>query len=162
MTKTVQLKTVLILHGGALGDCVLTLTLIRAMYESWGRPAVTMAARSPIARWAGRHGLLADARSLDEIGAHLLYQPDTELPERLTRFLRSFDRIVSFLGGPDDPVTGRLQTVCTLAPRSGRAERAWSHAWARRRLAQPFAIPEAADWTSAARSKRGNGSSRSW
>jgi hypothetical protein len=71
-----------------------------------------MAARSPIARWACRHGLLADARSLDEISAHLLYQPDTELPERLTRFLRSFDRIVSFLGTPDDPVTERLQTVC--------------------------------------------------
>lgn len=113
MIKTVRPKTVLILHAGALGDCVLTLHLIRAMQAAWNQPAVTMAARSPIARWAYRRGLLAEARSLDDLGAHLLYQPDTDVPGQLVRFLQSLDRIVSFLGGPDDPVTVRLQTVCT-------------------------------------------------
>jgi hypothetical protein len=85
------------------------------MQAACGSPAVTMAARSPIAIWAHEKGLLAGACSLDAIDAHLLYQPDAELSERSIRFLRSFDRVLSYLGGPNEAVSERLGEVCTGA-----------------------------------------------
>ena len=48
-------STILALHAGALGDCVLALHFIAAMKKMWGGPRVTVAARSSIVRWA-KHG----------------------------------------------------------------------------------------------------------
>jgi len=102
---------VLVLHGGALGDCVLTLQLGRAMQACWDQPAVTVAARSPIARWAARHRLIPASRSIDELSLHTLYAAGTPAPDALVDFLLGFDRIVSFLGGPAETVSRRLTEI---------------------------------------------------
>jgi ADP-heptose:LPS heptosyltransferase len=104
-------NSVLVLHAGALGDCVLTLHLARAMKRLPSHPTVTMAARSPIARWAARHGLIDDATSLDAIGAHRWYGPRDEAEVESVRYLRSFDAVVSFLGGPDEPISQHLAAM---------------------------------------------------
>jgi hypothetical protein len=81
------------------------------MQAARGQPAVTVAARSTIVRWAHRLGVIAEALSLDGISAHLLYQPDAELPDRSMRLFQGFDQIVSFLAGPGEGVTDRLKAV---------------------------------------------------
>ncbi|UCC30557.1 MAG: glycosyltransferase family 9 protein [Phycisphaerales bacterium] len=102
---------ILVLHNGALGDCALALHLIAAMKQAWDEPLVTLAARSPLAQWARKHGLVADAGSLDQLGGHRLYGPDADLPEDVLQFLRGFDRVVSLLGGPTEAVSVRLSTA---------------------------------------------------
>ena len=81
------------------------------MKKTWGGPRVTVVARSSIVRWAQRHGLIDEARSIEEIGVHCLYHPVGDLPEQSVRFLRSFDRVVSFLGGRTEIVSQRLVQV---------------------------------------------------
>ncbi len=102
---------ILVLHAGALGDCVLALHLIAAMKKAWGNPRVTVAARSSIVKWAHRHGFIDEAWSLEEIGAHRLFNSSDNMPEQTIEFLCGFERIVSFLGGPSEIVSQRLAEV---------------------------------------------------
>ena len=104
-------KGIIVLHAGALGDCVLTLALVRAMKASWGEPSVVMAGRSGIVAWAKRHGLVSEAYALDPLGLHALYRANAELPEATRELLQRAHRIVSFLGGPTDPVSVRLREL---------------------------------------------------
>src|SRR5262245_26107116 len=62
-----------ILHAGALGDCVLTLHVAMALRAAGHR--VTVAARSPIAAWAARRGMIDDAIALEKL-APLLWGTD--------------------------------------------------------------------------------------
>jgi ADP-heptose:LPS heptosyltransferase len=101
----------LVLHAGALGDCVLALHLIAAMKQAWGDPRVTVAARSSIVKWAKRLGFIDEAWSLEEIGAHRLYNPSNDMPERTVERRCSFEHLVSFLGGPSEVVSKRLEEV---------------------------------------------------
>lgn len=105
-------QDILVLHAGALGDFVLTLHLVDAMRTAWAAPSIMLAARSPLARWAQKHGLVSEACSLDGLGFHRLYDRNDEWPKELLCFLRRFDRVVSFLGGPDERVSVRLSTLC--------------------------------------------------
>lgn len=104
-------QKILVLHAGALGDFVLALHLVDAMRTAWATPSIMLAARSPLARWAQRHGLASEACSLDGLGIHRLYDRNGEWPEDLSCFLRRFDRIVSFLGGPDEALSVRLSSL---------------------------------------------------
>lgn len=118
----------LVLHGGALGDCVLALHVIAALRTSGSAAYVTLAARSEIAKWAAKHGLIDEATTLEAIGAQELFRT---LPESKThcRFTivdcrlnrhrhaytgdsREIDFVISFLGGPDAEVSRRLIDIC--------------------------------------------------
>jgi ADP-heptose:LPS heptosyltransferase len=95
------------LHGGALGDCVLAIHLASMLRSSW-QAKLTLIARSPIAKWAARHGFVDGALSLDEVGAHRWFgkaQPATD------NTLSRFDRIVSLLGGPNEAITRTLSAI---------------------------------------------------
>lgn len=105
---TASRTELLVLHTGALGDCVLSLHLVAALKRMWGGPHVTVAARSSIVHWAKRHGFTDEARSIEDIGIHSLYNPAGDLHEYTVRFLRGFDHIVSFLGGCSEIVSERL------------------------------------------------------
>jgi len=104
-------SNILVLHAGALGDCVLSLHLIAVLKQLWKGTRVTVSARSSIVHWAKRHGLIDEARSIEEIGTHCLYQSDSELPEQTVQFLCGFDRVVSFLGGREETISKRLVDV---------------------------------------------------
>ena len=106
-----EARRILVLHAGALGDCVLTLHVIRALKSTRGNMSITMAARSPIVHWAKRVGLVDEATSLDQIGTHALYHPDAELPDHTVEFFRQHDVIVSFLGDPSEAVSVRLADI---------------------------------------------------
>ena len=98
----------LILHAGALGDCVLTLHVATALRKLGHR--VTMAARSPIATWAAKRGLIDEAIPLDRLSP-LLWSPNSTSDMRANdtlALLKNFDRTISFLGGPKEDVARRL------------------------------------------------------
>ncbi len=112
MTGTaVHLQRILVLHDGALGDCVFAIHVATALRRQEGVGHVAMATRSPIARWASRHGIIDSARSLDDLAAHTLYAAAAEAPSATAEFIRSFDGILSFLGGPDAPANVKLSAV---------------------------------------------------
>ncbi len=102
---------ILILHAGALGDCVLGIHVIDAIVRAWNVSSVTMVARSPIARWARRHGLPSEVLSFEHQEVLGLYSQDRSLSGETACFLRRFDRVISFLGGPKDEVSRRLSTL---------------------------------------------------
>jgi len=70
-----------------------------------------MAARSALVRWACKCEVISDAYSLDELSLHRLYNPDHPVPDDLRRFLRRFDHIISFLGGPSEAVSRSLAVL---------------------------------------------------
>ena len=99
------------------------------MKKAWGNPRVTVAARSSIVQWAHRHGFIDEARSLEEIGAHHLYDPKAEIPQQTIHVLSGFERIVSFLGGPSEVVSKRLaevfrREVVAIEPRPSQSAQA--------------------------------------
>jgi len=115
--KSVELPaSVLILHAGALGDCVLAVALAMRMKREWCDPSVSMLSRSPIARWAARRGYLDFAGLLDEFGAHRLYDPSSEWSAPLAEMLNRHELTVSFLGGSFGAINERLAGL-----RRGRA-----------------------------------------
>jgi len=87
---------------------VLAIHLARMMRRAWGEPEMTMAARSPIARWAALRGFVTEAVSLERAGGHRLYHTALEWPQEAKDFLGRFDRVVSLLGGPGEIVSSRL------------------------------------------------------
>ena len=102
----------LVLHGGALGDCVLTLHLIAAMRDAWRPARVTFVARSAIAQWAARHGLVHEAPTAEEFGVHYLYRDLPDWPADVRLRFQRFDRIINLLGGTDVAPAERLGSVC--------------------------------------------------
>jgi len=100
---------VLALHAGALGDCVLALHVVEALRNTWDA-SVTMVARSPIAGWAEGYGLVSKAFSFEHALVRGIYGSDQALPSETVEFLSGFDRIVSFLGRIDGPVSMKLST----------------------------------------------------
>lgn len=91
----------LILHAGALGDCVLTLHVAMGLRCAGYR--VTLAARSPIAGWAARRGVIDEFIWLDRL--HWLVWGSGPQQEKNGSSLPQVDRydvVVSFLGGPEE------------------------------------------------------------
>ena len=112
----------LVLHGGALGDCALTLHLIAALRVAQPAVRVTLAARSPLAQWAAQRGLIDAALSLESLALHPLYAEAEATDARsltvvsllgATRaFLADFELVISLLGGPEEAIAHNLQRVC--------------------------------------------------
>ncbi len=105
-----------VFHAGALGDCVLTLHVVRAiasaMAEEHAEPThVCLIARTPAARLAAGRSVVNSAVDLDGRGMSGLFattagavvEPDVR------HLVRGFDRIVSFCGTADVPPATRLR-----------------------------------------------------
>ena len=110
MTRYTDVQSVLLLHGGALGDCVLTLHLAAGVRAALPKARVEMVARSPVAAFAAGRGPVDAACHPDVIGLHHLFA-DTSPPDELRGRLGRFDRVLSFLGGPEAPASRVLGEV---------------------------------------------------
>ena len=100
---------VLILHGGALGDCVLTLHVAAALRAALPGARLEMAARSGAASFAVGCGSIDAALDPDDLGLHHFYGVG-DVPAAVVGRLNGYDLIVSFLGGADWRITRRLQS----------------------------------------------------
>jgi ADP-heptose:LPS heptosyltransferase len=100
---------ILIIHAGALGDCVLMLPAIVALAERFPDAWIELAGL------ASPHGLLERRSpvhrvvSIEQIG---LYRAFTgELPEDLAAYLRGFDLIISWFGHCDAAYRRALESL---------------------------------------------------
>lgn len=103
----------LVLHHGAIGDFMLTLSVVGALREHLGKPPVEVIASAPSARWAARQGLIEACRSPESVGLHTLFAADTPLDDRLADLLRRATTVASFLGGDSEAAHLRLQAAGT-------------------------------------------------
>lgn len=106
-----SVRSVLFLHAGALGDFLLTLHVVAAVRRRFPNAAAHVAARCPLADWARRRGVLDGVHDPDACNLHRLYADDPPPEGEPGNFLRSFDWLISFLGGPDATVSRNLIRV---------------------------------------------------
>lgn len=110
--------SVLVLHAGALGDCVLAVHLLRALARLAPAARFTLAARSSIAHRACRRVGMPAAVSIDTVelyrdafrmgeGAGIARRPG-ELGTRIGGRAVAFDMVISLLGGPSSDIASRL------------------------------------------------------
>jgi len=101
-------ERVIFLHGGALGDFVMSLRVVAAMRASGARE-VAVVGRRTIAEVALSGGGVDRVLDLDAGGLHFLFSPDVPAPPALAAELNRFDTAVDMLGGP--VTAGRLHQL---------------------------------------------------
>lgn len=99
---------ILVLHQGAIGDFLLTLSVIQAVRSVTAAGRVTAIASASSARVAAGQSAVDAAPDPDDVGLYKLFRDDLELQERLTSLLADADLVLSFLGGPGKQVHERL------------------------------------------------------
>ncbi|MBN1514460.1 MAG: glycosyltransferase family 9 protein [Phycisphaerae bacterium] len=105
-------RNILFLHGGALGDFVLTLHVVAAVRRLAPQARVDGIVRCPLARWAVGQGLLTAAFDPEDVGLHTLFAGQAELSASLTARLAGADVAISFLGGPESAAAVALRDRC--------------------------------------------------
>jgi ADP-heptose:LPS heptosyltransferase len=103
---------VLVIHGGAVGDCVLCTQFIAAWKTTDDRLNITLAARSPIAQWYANGRVVNVAIDLEDAlaAARIEPAPDTRHRNRRNAIERfPADVVVSFLGSAvTDPIVEHM------------------------------------------------------
>ncbi len=107
LMDTSGVKECLVLHGGALGDCVLTLHVCAAVRQSFPGSQITLSARSPIARFATGSKAVDRAIDPDALGL-LCFFGEAAIPAEVIGKFSAYDLVISFLANADAPVTRRL------------------------------------------------------
>ncbi len=102
-----SVRRVLIIHAGALGDCVLTLHLAGRVGALLPAARIEMAARSPVAAFAAGRGPIHKAWSLEHFGLHH-FHGTSSVPTEFINKLQPFDLVLSFLAGSEAHVSRRL------------------------------------------------------
>ncbi len=98
----------IILHQGAIGDFVLTLSVVQSVRAYLRADHVTAIASAPSARLAAGRSAVDEWRSPDSMGLHSLFRDDGVLDDRLLAVLRSADAIINFLSDSASPIHRRL------------------------------------------------------
>ncbi len=92
------MRRVLVIRSGGIGDFILTLPVLRALRLRWPEAHLEILGHPRIAVLAQRGGAADQVRSIDEaVFARLFTSPDPGLDDVLSRYLSSFDLVVSFL-----------------------------------------------------------------
>lgn len=94
----------LILRGGAVGDFIVLLPLLEALRERFPGERLAVAAAPQLGALAMAAGLADEARDLGRRDFATLFQDGAPPEAALVAWLRSFERIVSFLHDPQGAV----------------------------------------------------------
>ena len=100
-----------VLHQGAIGDFLLTLSVVGAVRQLLESARVEVIASAASARWAAGRGIIDRCHDPDSVGLHTLFVGDGPLDPRLSQLLRSATTVLSFLAGPDEAIHERLTTA---------------------------------------------------
>ncbi len=96
----------LLIHGGAIGDFVMSLRVVAALRNA-GAGFVAVLGRRNIVSIAVPGGGVDEVLDLDVGGFHALFSPNAELPRHVRTHLGAFDLAVNMLASraasPDDP-----------------------------------------------------------
>ncbi len=104
-----DVRSILLVHAGALGDFVLSVAMLRQIATAFPDARASALCRSRIACYFARRGMLAGWKSLESASFTPLFSADVPLGDASREYLQSFDVIVSMLGGPADRVSLRLR-----------------------------------------------------
>lgn len=100
---------ILVLRGGAIGDFVATLPVLQALRREWPESYIELIGYPHIAGLA-EAGRLADrVQGLDTARMARFFGLRPDIDEPTTRFLSSFDFVISFLHDPDGVVNDNLR-----------------------------------------------------
>lgn len=105
------MSTLVVLHQGAIGDFLLTLSVVQGVRQALGVDRTTAVAAAPSARLAAGRSAVDEWRSPETLGLYRLFCRDLPLDEKLADLLAHADYVLSFLGGPAESVHDRLMTV---------------------------------------------------
>ncbi len=103
---------VLLIHGGALGDLVLSLFLLRSL-PAGSRQALC---RNRLACFFARRGYLLGWKSLEHPAYAWMFSVDAGAPPKFTLDFDSFDAVISLLGDDTTDFARRLGAVCRNRP----------------------------------------------
>ena len=108
MTHPYKLRTLVVLHQGALGDFLLALSVIQALRDSLGAERVVVMSDAPSARLAAGRSVVDVTLAGDDVGFHTLFHREADLDRRLAERLDQADQIISWLSDADHPLHQRL------------------------------------------------------
>jgi ADP-heptose:LPS heptosyltransferase len=137
------MRSILILRGGALGDFLLTLPLLRALRAAHPSARIELVGNADAARLALPGGLIQTVHSQHDARWAALYRP-TPLPSAFDAWLSAFDLVI--LGWPDPAGevarhfprrVGQAALRVDPAPRDSSAWKYWLTAAASVLPAQP-------------------------
>ena len=99
------MRAILVLRGGALGDFLLTLPLLRGLRDRWPTARIELVGNAPAAALAVQNGILDAAHSQHESRWLALYSA-TSLPDSLREWLSAFDLVINLWPDPDGDIRG--------------------------------------------------------
>jgi heptosyltransferase-2 len=108
------MNRILVIRGGALGDFLVTLPVLRLLRGRWPEARIELLGRLDYAPLAVGRFYLDAARSSDTRELARFFIPDAELDPAWREYFASFDLIVSYLYDPDGLFKANLQR-CTSA-----------------------------------------------
>jgi len=103
-----ECRRALLIHGGALGDFVLTLTVVAGLRGA-GIERITLLARGGIRPLAELVDGVDRILDLDTAGGHALFSEEASLPALLMAQLHDCDLAVDLMAGKDSPLGRRLR-----------------------------------------------------
>ncbi len=102
---------VLVIRGGAIGDFILTLPVLRLLRDMIADSHIEVLGYPAIAELARTAGLADSIRSLEHRTIAPLFAKTAPIDEALAEHLRSFNLIVSFLYDPDGHFRASLERI---------------------------------------------------
>jgi len=102
------MSRLVVLHQGAIGDFILTLSVIQEVRATLGAGHVVVIASAASARLAAGRGDVDAWVSPDAVGLYRLFCGDLELEQRLSAILAEADHVLNFLGGRSGSIHDRL------------------------------------------------------
>ncbi len=102
-------RPILVIRGGAIGDFVLTLPVLRALRRRFPASRLAVLGRPHIAPLAAAGGLAEEVRSLDARALAAFFVRDVPLDPAWVGFFGDFALIVSYLHDPDGIFHGNLR-----------------------------------------------------
>lgn len=111
-------REALLVHGGALGDFVLSLRIVEAL-RLCGARRVVLLGKPHFARLAVQAGRIDEVIDIDTGGAHALFSADEALPSELVRRIAACDIAIETLGSslPDRLRETGIPSVISVDPR---------------------------------------------
>lgn len=102
---------VLVIRGGAIGDFILTLPVLRLLRDMIADSHIEVLGYPAIAELARTAGLADSIRSLEHRTMAPLFAKNAPIDEALAEHLRSFNLVVSFLYDPDGHFRASIERI---------------------------------------------------
>jgi heptosyltransferase-2 len=102
----------LLIRGGAVGDFVVTLPVVRALRHAMPQAWIELLGQSSRAVLACHPRYADRVTDMDAVGFHRAFQEEGHLPAALTEYLQSWTHIVSYVPARHTALATNLRRVC--------------------------------------------------